>query len=151
MSLDRDIFGDYYAEETGSRTRQCSGYFPTPMSVASIMTDATMRGCALTETVCDPCVGSGRLLLPASNFSLFLSGTDINPVCIRMTLVNGFLFAPQIVITPPEEIKRGKAVQFDRNIKNILPRRNSHDEGRSTAQGERQTSVDRKHLPATRT
>ena len=45
-------------------------------------------------TVCDPCVGTGRLLLHASNYSLRLYGQDIDPTLCLATLVNGFLFAP---------------------------------------------------------
>lgn len=109
ISLDRDVFGDAYSECIGKNLHSGTGYFPTPMSVCQLIARMTLAEADLFSTVHDPCVGSGRMLLPASNKSLFLSGMDINPVCIRMTLVNGFLFAPQIVIPPPAELRPQKS------------------------------------------
>ncbi|MBX2989139.1 MAG: N-6 DNA methylase [Bdellovibrionaceae bacterium] len=109
ISLDRDVFGDAYSDCMGKGLRSGTGYFPTPISVCRLIADMTLTQADLFSTVHDPCVGSGRMLLPASNRSLFLSGMDVNPVCIRMTLVNGFLFAPQIVIPPPAELRPQKS------------------------------------------
>jgi len=47
--------------------------------------------------VMDPCAGTGRMLLAASNHSYRLHGCDINPTVIKVTLVNGFLYAPWLV------------------------------------------------------
>lgn len=52
------------------------------------------EGDARILTVCDPCVGTGRLLLHASNHSLRLYGMEIDPTLCLATLVNGYLFAP---------------------------------------------------------
>ena len=46
------------------------------------------------ETVCDPCVGTGRFLLHASNHSLRLYGCEIDPVLCKATLVNAYFYAP---------------------------------------------------------
>jgi hypothetical protein len=46
------------------------------------------------DHVLDPCVGTGRMLLYASNHSLLLAGQDINFVCVRACLVNFYLYAP---------------------------------------------------------
>ena len=54
-----------------------------------------------TRTVCDPCVGTGRMLLHASNRSVCLYGQDVNPTCVKATLVNGYLYAPWLVIPFP--------------------------------------------------
>ena len=54
-------------------------------------------GDARTKTVMDPCVGTGRMLLAASNHSYRLYGCDINPTVIKATLINGFLYAPWLV------------------------------------------------------
>jgi hypothetical protein len=63
--------------------------------------DAQERGLTLpdgrdprTVTVCDPCVGSGRMLLHASNYSVCLYGCDIDPICCRIAAINGVLYAP---------------------------------------------------------
>jgi hypothetical protein len=91
-----DYFGDLMA---GSSYGRQQGFYPTPHTVCQFMADITcgkerdMR----TETVCDPCVGTGRLLLHASNHSLRLYGMDIDATLCKATLVNGYLYAPWLV------------------------------------------------------
>ena len=68
------------------------------MPVARMMAAMTVGGeDARTKSVCDPCVGTGRLLLAASNHSYRLYGCDLNPTVIKATLVNGYLYAPWLV------------------------------------------------------
>jgi len=55
-------------------------------------------------TICDPCVGSGRMLLHASNYSLCLYGMDIDRLCVLMTKINGALYAPWLTFPFPAEI-----------------------------------------------
>lgn len=117
IALERDFFGDFYSEVIGQHLRAGSGYFPTPMSVCQMIANMTLVEADLFHSVHDPCVGSGRMLLAASNRSLFLSGVDINPICIRMTLANGFLFAPQIVHPPPATLQKP-----NRKKQTIIPR-----------------------------
>lgn len=50
-----------------------------------------------SKKVCDPCAGTGRMLMYASNHSLFLYGADIDSVCVMATKVNGFLYMPWMV------------------------------------------------------
>lgn len=105
INLERDLFGDAYSEIMGKGLRNGTGYFPTPQNICNMIVDMTMSDCQLNNTVNDPCVGSGRMLLSASNKSLFLSGNDVNLTCVKMTLVNGYFFAPWIPMPPPDEIK----------------------------------------------
>ena len=49
------------------------------------------------KSVCDPCSGTGRLLLAASNYSMRLYGVDINRTVIKASLINGYLYAPWLV------------------------------------------------------
>lgn len=117
LLLDRDLFGDVYSEVMGNGLRSGTGYFPTPQNICNMMIEMTMADCELTNTVNDPCVGSGRMLLSASNKSLFLSGNDVNPTCVKMTLVNGYFFAPWIALPPPKEIiPLRKHFNLERNI-----------------------------------
>lgn len=106
IHLERDLFGDYLAETMGKS--QCSGmgFFATPMSISMLIAELTLSKADLFSSVMDPCVGTGRLLLAASNYSLCLYGQDINPVCLRATLVNAALYAPQILFPPPKDLKR---------------------------------------------
>ena len=52
----------------------------------------------------DPCVGSGRMLLHASNMSLSLRGQDIDPLAISMCKINGALYAPWLSFPLPAVI-----------------------------------------------
>ncbi len=116
LRLDRDIFGDAYSETMGKSLRSGTGYFPTPQNICNMIVEMTLSNCQLTNTVNDPCVGSGRMLLSASNKALFLYGNDINMTCVKMTLLNGYLFAPWLVIPPPPEIKNNNKFEIRRNI-----------------------------------
>lgn len=109
VSLDRDLFGDYLAESMGKLKRDGTGFFATPMSVSMMIAEMTLTRADRFSTVTDPCVGTGRLLLAASNFSLCLYGQDINQTAIRATLVNMALFAPQVWFPPPAKLRLQKS------------------------------------------
>jgi hypothetical protein len=90
-----DYFGEILAENQHGRHL---GFFPTPMEVCQLMALMTLGGSdARTKSVMDPCVGTGRMLLAASNHSYRLYGCDINPTVIKVTVVNGYLYAPWLV------------------------------------------------------
>lgn len=99
-----DYFGWIMAEGGFGRK---SGFFPTPHCIVELMTQLNFRQDLDEESdaaydqrlqaVNDPCVGSGRMLLHASNYSVNLSGCDINPTVIKACLVNGYLYAPWLV------------------------------------------------------
>jgi hypothetical protein len=95
MAFPNDYLGDILAiNQFGKR----SGFYPTPLTVCTMMTRMLMQGqdCR-RETVCDPCLGTGRFLLTASNYSLRLYGQDINETVIKAALINGYLYAPWMV------------------------------------------------------
>jgi len=95
LAYPHDYFGDILAENQHGRHL---GFFPTPMHVSEFMALMTLGGSdARTKTVMDPCVGTGRMLLAASNHSYRLYGCDINPTVIKAALINGFLYAPWMV------------------------------------------------------
>lgn len=93
-----DYFGDIFAE---MRYGKHSGFYPTPMTVGKMMTLMTMGAFGEEEirdkTVLDPCVGTGRFPLLASNYSLRLYAMDILEIMVLATLVNGYLYAPWLV------------------------------------------------------
>jgi hypothetical protein len=90
-----DYFGAILAANKHGRSL---GFYPTPMPVVNMMTEMLMRGQDCRDkTVLDPCLGTGRMLLYASNYSLRLHGQDINPTVIKASLVNGYLYAPWMV------------------------------------------------------
>ena len=95
LAYPHDYFGEILAENQHGRHL---GFYPTPMEVCELMALMNMgEGDARAKSVMDPCVGTGRMLLAASNHSYRLYGCDINPTVIKVALVNGFLYAPWMV------------------------------------------------------
>ncbi len=90
-----DYWGGILADNAHGRHL---GFYPTPHTVVEMMCRMSLEGGdRRLETVCDPCLGTGRMLLHASNYSLRLYGMDINPTVIKASLVNGYLYAPWLV------------------------------------------------------
>lgn len=94
---------DYLGEFVGmhkSSGWNPTAFFPTPHSVVELiirMTRHDVRSCerdSRRDSVLDPCVGSGRMLLHASNYSLQLFGQDIDALAVAMCKINGALYAP---------------------------------------------------------
>jgi hypothetical protein len=77
-----------------------SGFYPTPIHVVEMMCRMTMSDFSAggedlrDKTVMDPCVGTGRMLLIASNYSMRLFGQDIDYLCCLITKINLALYAP---------------------------------------------------------
>jgi len=75
----------------GKRT----GFYPTPMMVTKCMVQMQMADDYMPQaSVCDPCAGTGRMLLVASNTSLRLYGQDIDYLVLKACKVNMWLYAP---------------------------------------------------------
>jgi hypothetical protein len=82
-----------------SKYGQGAAFFPTPMHICEMMARMTMgEGDHRTESVYDPCVGTGRMLLAASNYSLRLYAQDILRMMCKATLVNAYLYAPWLAL-----------------------------------------------------
>jgi N-6 DNA Methylase len=87
-----------------------TGFYPTPHNVVECMVRMTMHDSTKdgrdprTLSVCDPAVGSGRMLLHASNFSLCLYGQDIDPLAVAMCKLNGVMYAPWVSFPLPATI-----------------------------------------------
>ncbi len=94
LAFPSDYLGDILADNQFGKH---SGFFPTPMHVVELMVRMAIDGDAREKTVCDPCVGTGRMLMAASNYSYRLYGMDIDATVIKATLVNGYLYAPWLV------------------------------------------------------
>jgi hypothetical protein len=95
LAYPHDYFEEILAENQHGRHL---GFYPTPMELCEFMALMTLgEGDVRTKSVMDLCVGTGRMLLAASNHSYRLYGCDINPTVIKATLINGFLYAPWLV------------------------------------------------------
>jgi hypothetical protein len=95
----------YFGEKGG---KHCA-WFPTPVSVGTLMVQTTFANCRDEDTrpmsVHDPCVGTGALLLPASNYSLNLSGQDIDRTMCLLCEWQGWLFMPWTVFGSKNAIR----------------------------------------------
>jgi hypothetical protein len=90
----------------GHRWAKSTGFFSTPMSVVNMMVGMLFSEKDKEEnkisSVIDPCVGTGSMLLSASNHSLRLYGCDIVPDLCLCTELNGWLWMPWLVYMPTE-------------------------------------------------
>jgi hypothetical protein len=100
-----DYLGAWISEQKGKWNPHA--FYPTPYTVVELMVQINFAGLAPKEarslTVNDCCMGSGRMLLHSSNWSLRLSGMDIDGQVLRAAKVNGALYAPWLVRPFPEE------------------------------------------------
>jgi hypothetical protein len=89
-----------------------NAFFPTPHPVVELMVQLTLDGGKdhdqgrdpRLNTVLDPCVGTGRVLLHASNYSYCLYGCDIDPLVAMITRINAALYAPWLAFPLPKDI-----------------------------------------------
>jgi len=81
-----------------ARAGSRDGYFPTPGNVVNMMVDVTMTEADKTKKVCDPCLGTGIMLLYASNYSLRLFGQDIALDKVKMATANAFIYVPWVAL-----------------------------------------------------
>ena len=87
-----------------------TGFYSTPLDVCTMMAQMNfLTYDKLSETrvltVCDPCVGTGSMLLPASNYSLRLYGVDIVGDLCLCSILNGYLWMPWLVVMPEQTQK----------------------------------------------
>ncbi len=107
-----DYLGEWIANQKGGWNPHA--FFPTPHSVVEMMMQMTLATATSPAAgnapgrdtrslrIMEPCLGSGRMLLHASNYSLRLYGVDIDPMMVKTSLVNGALYAPWMVRPFPE-------------------------------------------------
>lgn len=93
-----DYFGAALAARKGSggKAWNPTAFFPTPHHLVELMTQLTMsqEDDLRSKKVSDPALGTGRMLLHASNYSLRLYGQDIDPLVVKISKINGALYAP---------------------------------------------------------
>lgn len=115
LEAPHDYFGWLYSERLASGWNP-NAFFPTPHTICQMMTlmnfgDDKQDQRALT--VCDPCVGTGRMLLFAGSRSLRLYGMDIDPLCVLATKINGVLFCPWLTFGVPDAVFQTTAPTID--------------------------------------
>lgn len=98
-----DYFGELLSQ--AGYGQKSNAFYPTPLSICDLMTRLlnTDKKISMADTVHDPCVGTGRTLLEASNCSLRLSGGDINGTVLDALRINFWLYAPWGVAPLPDQ------------------------------------------------
>lgn len=114
-----DYLGEWIANQKGKWNPHA--FFPTPHSVVEMMTRMIMDAgedlrCA---KIMEPALGSGRMLLHASNYSLRLWGLDIDPMMVKTSLVNGALYAPWMVRPFPDSYFPGATPDEPESTSNL--------------------------------
>lgn len=108
-----DHLGHYLCEQRGKGWNP-NAFYPTPHNVVQAMVEMTFHDInqeaarknvdPRAMSVNDPCLGTGRMLLHASNYSMNLSGQDVDPFVLKIALINGLLFAPWMIYKPSDKI-----------------------------------------------
>lgn len=85
-----DFLGELYENcIAGIRRKRGNGQFFTPRHICDLMAAIT-AGTTKEEKACDPCCGSGRMLLAqhANNPNTYLVAKDLDRTCVLMTACN---------------------------------------------------------------
>lgn len=93
-----DYLSQLLCDATGKGYKQGLGYFPTPFQITRMMVEMTYcdgdTERMKRQTVMDPCVGCGAMLLPASNYYLRGYGTDISSIAVKLCSIQMYFYAP---------------------------------------------------------
>lgn len=107
-------WGSYILHEH-TYAKKATAWFPTPMSLTQMMVQITMVGDSRFKSVHEPCMGTGVILMCASNHSLDLSGMDVDRDMCAWTRLHAYLYVPWLVCSGKrmirEFIERDKALQ----------------------------------------
>lgn len=101
LKVPHDYLGAVIAERRGGGWNP-HAFFPTPHAVVEMITLMTCLNCRPGDTVNDPALGSARMLLCASNYSLRLYGNDIDGLMVKVAKINGALYAPWLSFPFPD-------------------------------------------------
>jgi len=113
LKFPHDYLGHLAVDQKGrGKWSNPTGFFPTPMNVCDMMTKMTLQDSDKTSSVMDPCVGSGRFLMTASNYSLNLYGMDIDYQILKVCKANMWCYVPWALARPElEGLEPGKAIE----------------------------------------
>lgn len=102
-----------------ARSGNSNGYFPTPQHIVKMMNLMIMTDADKTKTVCDPCAGTGIMLLEASNYSLRLYAVDISLNMCKMATVNAFLYIPWLAYPADNLIDWNTKEDYEKTLNSL--------------------------------
>lgn len=92
-----DLFGWVLSQSLGNGWNP-NAFYPTPDEVVDCMVQIVMHDTSDVDqrgmTVCDPCCGTGRMLLHAGQKSMRLYGADIDYMMVLATKINMAFWCP---------------------------------------------------------
>lgn len=93
-----DYMSNLLCDQTGKGYKSGLGYFPTPFNITRMMVEMVHVSddpeVMKIQTVCDPCIGCGAMLLPASNYYLRGYGMDISGIAVNLCKIQMYFYAP---------------------------------------------------------
>lgn len=98
LAFPYDYLSFVLAEVNSTMNNQKLGYFPTPMSLCTMMNKLVMNDkTKLSIEIChEPSAGTGSLILAHSNSGgLCINTMDLNDLAVKCSLVNYYLYCPQ--------------------------------------------------------
>ena len=92
----QDYWGNLIVEAKGKGSQKLTGYFPTPSTVAVMMSKVLFSHDKDTRLQIgyEPAIGTGVMTLEPSNQILNMVGTDIDKLLLKACLVNWYLYCP---------------------------------------------------------
>jgi hypothetical protein len=93
-----DYLSHVLCDQTGKGYKSGLGYFPTPFSITRMMVEMTHGDGDLEkmkrQSVLDPAIGCGAMLLPTSNYFLRGYGQDISGIAVKLCTIQMYFYAP---------------------------------------------------------
>jgi hypothetical protein len=103
-------FTDFIEENSSKSFKDARGFFATPMQVTVMMAEMQLHDLKdMSASVYDPCVGTGNMLLAASNHSVNLYGQDIGYTVLMGCRIHCHLYVPWL-LAPLQCLSRKSAL-----------------------------------------
>lgn len=102
-----DHLGDFIAEQRSGGWNP-HAFYPTPHELIEAMVQITIVGSGHEDdpfaTFNEPCCGTGRIFLHASNYSLCMCGQDVDRLVVLIARINAALYVPWLAFPPSAEM-----------------------------------------------
>ena len=103
---------DFLEEELGRGHKKGTGFFATPMNIAT-MNATMMKPSRATASVLDPAAGTGNMLLAMSNYSVNLYAQDVDRTVLKGLQIHTHLYIPWMVVPMKKLLMRAPILWGD--------------------------------------
>lgn len=105
-------FTDFLEEEMGRGHKKGTGFFATPMTIATFSA-AINKPNQPAASVLDPAAGTGNMLLAMSNYSVNLYAQDVDRTVLKGLQIHSHLYMPWMVLPMPSLTQRAPILWGD--------------------------------------